>query len=163
MPLVGTPEEADGAAEKDLEMIRGLGHGVVIVGMIVTAQPLVAEVAEDQERGSDNRDATLSRDFQNVVSEDCGQEDESKAGDPECHNAPVSVSPTSKRQGNEACGEDEPQQHGVKTDVPQEGRGEERKGDDDDRDQKAVHGAHCRDQYSYLVAKGLSVLKHRAS
>ena len=120
--------------------------------MIVTAQPLVAEVAEDQESGANDRNATLSRDLQNVVSKDCGKEDESEACDPECHNTPVSVSPASKCQGDQACGEDEPQQQGVKADVTQECRCEDRKGDDDDRDQKTVHGARRRDQDSDFVA-----------
>ena len=118
-----------------LEMIRrGLGYGVVIVAMIVAAQPLVAEVAQNKEGRTRQRDASLASEVEKVVPENCSQEDESEAGDPVCHHAPISMSTTSQAKGDQAGGQDEPQQQDVKAGVAQDRRGEDRKSDDGDRD-----------------------------
>ena len=136
----------------------GLRYGVVIVTVIVTAQPLVAEVAQDQEARPRQRDGALAGQAEKTVTEEIGQDDEHEADRPVEDDAAIPMRATPQAKRDQAGRDDKPQQQGVKGGIAQERCGEDGEGDDGNRDQKAMHRARRRDQNCHLVSKGLCVL-----
>jgi len=59
-----------------LVVVVGLSYCVVIVAVIVAAESLVADVAENQKSGTDHGHTAFSGEIQNVVAEDGSDEDE---------------------------------------------------------------------------------------
>jgi hypothetical protein len=123
-------------------MIRmRFSHCVVIVAIIVVAEPLVADVAENEEGRADHRDAALAREIQNIVSKDGRDENESDSDEPVCENAQIPVRTTAQAKGDQAGWEDEPEQNGVKAGVAQYRGCQDRESDNCNRDNEAMYRA----------------------
>jgi hypothetical protein len=94
-----------------------LGQCIVIVAMIVTAEALVADVAEDKESRPSHCNAAFTCQIQNVVSEDGRDKDESDSDEPVSKNAKIAMRPTAKAKRDHACREDKPEQHCVEASI----------------------------------------------
>ena len=126
---------------------------VVIVTVIVSAESLIADVAENEEGGSGHRYAALTHLGEVSVTRESRGENERQADQAVDDDPDVLVCAAAKRQGNETRWEDEPQQYRVEAAVSKKSRRENREGDDGDRDQETVHRARCRDQDGCFVAE----------
>ena len=71
-----------------------LGYCIVIVAMVVAAESLIADVAENEECGPSHRYTALAGEIQQVVTEDGCNEDESDSNDAVSEYAKVSMRAT---------------------------------------------------------------------
>lgn len=141
-------------------MVVRLCYGVVIVAVIVAAQPLVADVTEDQEGRPDHRYTAFTREIEKVVAEDGGDQDETDPDEAVCENTEVSMSAAAESKSDQTRREDDPEQYGMEARVAQQCCCQNGERNDRYGQHQAVNGARRGDEDRHFVAEGLGGFEH---